>query len=97
MEFINPHNTPEDVLDEKLLEMAVETIFSFDYLKQEIRRVWMERKILIIVDPSHHIDWDLDRYQNTDTEKEIEDFIRKWAGSPPSDLGYGGSAWQGPA
>lgn len=83
MEFLNPHDTSEEDLKEHMEEIATTTIFSYPYLLQEVRRCRMENKVLIIVDSSHHIDWDYARLCRGEKPEEIEAFILKWAGKKP--------------
>lgn len=86
MQFVNPHETSDEDIQAELQELARTTIFSYDYLRQEVRRCFGEKKVLIIVDNSHTIDWDYNRF-HADTPKGIQEFIEKWAPKPPEVSG----------
>lgn len=81
MEFLDPHELSDEDFKESLRELAVDTIFSYDFMWQEVRRCEMENKVFVIVDQSHHID--VDRHTLVANPRQaIVDFITKWAPMP---------------
>lgn len=81
MQFIIPQETSEEDLQAELRELARTTIFSYEHLRQEVRRCIGENLVLIVVDGGHLIDWRYERF-HADTPKGIEEFINQHAPKP---------------